>query len=94
MEQVPKADLKFILFHRQTGTEIEMPVLSICQEHSHIAFSTKMGAYEDKYNGIGRLPNWEKETDDPKNYDLFIVINGTKCLYDGLFWCVNNEIKR
>ena len=79
-----KADIKFILFHRETETEIEMPVLSICEEYSSISFSTKTGAYNDDYNGIGRLPTYGGN-DTAEQYDVYIVINGVKHLYDGIY---------
>ena len=82
---MPSADLKFILWHRETKTEIEMPVLSICEEYSTISFSTKYGDYNNDYNGIGRLPSYTGN-DTADEYDVFVEINGVRHLYDGLFY--------
>lgn len=82
---MPSADLKFILLHKETKTEIEMPVLSICEEYSAIAFGTKKGAYNDDYNGIGRLPSYVGN-DTAEEYYVFVEINGVRHLYDGLFY--------
>jgi len=84
-ELLPGADLKFILWHRETKTEIEMPVLSICEEYSSISFSTKDGDYNDDYKGIGRLPSYTGN-DTAEQYDVFVEINGVRHLYDGLFY--------
>ena len=82
---MPSADLKFILWHRETNTEIEMPVLSIRKEYSSIAFRTKQGAYNDDYNGINRLPSYTSNN-TADEYDVFVEINGVRYLYDGLFY--------
>ena len=92
-EDMPIADLKFILWHRETKTEIEMPVLSICEEYSHIAFGTKDGSYNDDYNGIGRLPSYIGN-DTADEYDVYVEINGVRHLYDGLFYNGYTETKR
>jgi len=81
---MPSADLKFILIHKKNGTEIEMPVLSICEEYSSIAFRTKDGAYNDDYNGIMRLQDTGNDT--AENYYVYVEINGVRHLYDGLFY--------
>ena len=81
---MPSADLKFILTHKQNGTEIEMPVLSICDEYSTISFGTKEGAYNDDYNGIMRLQDVSNDT--AENYYVYVEINGVRHLYDGLFY--------
>jgi hypothetical protein len=82
---ITNVDLKFILWHRKTETEIEMPVLSICEEYSSISFGTKEGSYNDAYNGIGRLPSYTSN-DSAAEYDVLIEINGIRYLYDGLFF--------
>jgi len=82
---MPSADLKFILWHRKTKTEIEMPVLSICEEYSTISFETKQGDYNDDYKGIGRLPTYPGD-DTADEYDVLVEINGVRHLYDGLFY--------
>jgi hypothetical protein len=87
---MPSADLKFILWHRETKTKIEMPVLSICEEYSNIAFGTKEGAYNEDYNGIGRLPSYTGN-DTADEYDVYVDINGVRHLYDGLFY--NSDYK-
>ena len=81
---MPSADLKFILVHKQKGIEIEMPVLSICDEYSTISFGTKEGAYNDDYNGIMRLQDVSNET--AENYYVYVEINDVRHLYDGLFY--------
>ena len=80
-----RIDLKFIIFHRKTQTEIEMPVLAICEEYSHLSFSTKENSYNDDYNGIGRLPSYVGN-DTADEYDVYVEINGVRYLYDGLFY--------
>jgi hypothetical protein len=45
---LPKANLKFIIFHKPTKTEIIMPVLSICDEYSELAFGTSEKDYDGK----------------------------------------------
>ena len=85
MKAIPIADLKFIIIHKKSGIEIEMPVLSICEEYSSISFNTKKGSYNDKYNGIGRLPSYVGD-DTADEYDVFVEINGIRHLYDGLFY--------
>lgn len=82
-------DLKFILRHKTKNIEIEMPVLSICDEYSTISFRTKKGDYDDQYNGIMRIPDVDE--DDPKNYDVYVVINGEEYIYDGLFRSVDED---
>jgi len=90
---IPSADLKFILVHKQKGTEIEMPVLSICDEYSNISFGTKEGAYNDDYNGIMRLEDVGNDT--AENYYVYVEINGVRHLYDGLFYNFDDtETKR
>jgi len=86
---MPRADLRFILKHKTKDIEIEMPVLSICEEYSTISFSTKEGAYDDEYNGISRIPDTKKDTAEA--YDVYVVINGQKYLYDGLFRVVDQD---
>jgi len=90
---MPFADLKFILLHRETKTEIEMPVLSICDEYSSISFGTKDGAYNDDYNGTLRIPDVDNDT--AENYFVYVEINGIRHLYDGLFYnSDDSETKR
>ena len=89
---LPNCDLKFILFHKETKIEIVMPVLSICEEYSTIQFSTKKGHYEDKYNGIGRLPSYKDGDDTAEQYDVFVEINGIRYLYTGIFYKQWNNI--
>jgi hypothetical protein len=69
----PLADLKFIIFHKPTKTEIQMPVLAICHEYSHISFSTSINDYEQEYNGIDRLPS-----EYIYDYDVYVEINGVR----------------
>lgn len=78
------ADLKFVIIHKKNGIEIEMPVLSICDEYSNIAFTTRDGAYNDKYNGIMTLHDTSNDT--AENYFVYVEINGVRHLYDGLFY--------
>lgn len=80
-EEVKKAVIKFVLFHRDSGTEIEMPILSICEEYSAISFS----ASEDDYCGIGRLPTYPGN-DTADKYDVFVDINGERHQYAGEFY--------
>lgn len=89
----PRADLKFIIFHRPTKTEIQMPVLSICEEYSTISFSTSEKDYEGKYNGIGRLPSYVGD-DSADDYDVYVEINGVRHLYDGIFYSNYKEVRR
>ena len=86
-------DLKFIIFHRPTQTEIEMPILSICEEYSSLTFSTSENDYDGKYNGIGRLPSYVGD-DTADDYDIYVEIDGDRYLYDGLFYSNNRETKR
>jgi hypothetical protein len=81
---MPSADLKFILIHKENGTEIEMPVLSICEEYSKMSFGTKNGDYNDDYKGIMRLQDTSNDT--AENYYVYVDINGIRHLYDGLFY--------
>lgn len=85
----PRADVKFVLFHKPTKTEIEMPVLSICEEYSTISFGTSENDYEGKYNGIGRLPSYPCD-----DYDVYVEIYGVRHLYDGVFYSNNKEVRR
>jgi hypothetical protein len=86
-EGLPKADVYFILLHRETGIEIKMPVFSICEEYSTIAFSTDERDYNGQYNNIGALPSYDRERDEKASgYDVYVVINGVKHIYDGLFY--------
>ena len=89
----PRADLKFIIFHRPTKTEIHMPVLSICEEYRNVSFSTSENDYEGKYNGIGRLPSYTGN-DTADDYDVYVEINGVRHLYDGVFYSDNKEVRR
>lgn len=89
----PLADLKFILFHRPSKTEIQMPVLSICEEYSTVSFSTSEKDYNGQYNGIKRLPTC-KADDSADEYDVFVEINGIRHLYDGLFYSDDKEVRR
>jgi len=82
--KTPPIDLKFIIIHKGSGFEIEMPILSICDEYSLLTFSTKRGAYNDDYNGIGRIPDVKNDT--AENYYVYVEINGIRYLYDGLFY--------
>ncbi|MDQ5928573.1 MAG: hypothetical protein QG594_347 [Bacteroidota bacterium] len=90
---MPRANLKFIIFHNPTNTEIEMPVLSICEEYSHLSFGTSEKEYDGKYNGIGRLPSYCGD-DTADDYTVYVEINGVKHLYDGVFWSNENECRR
>lgn len=86
------ADVSFLLVHRATQTEIAMPVLSICEEYSEIAFSAKAGS---KYRGITKLPSFENGNDTADEYDVFVIVNGIRYIYDGLFYNANGtETKR
>lgn len=89
----PRADLKFIIFHRPTKTEIQMPVLSICEEYSSVSFSTSENDCEGKYNGIGRLPSYVGD-DSADDYDVCVEINGVRHLYDGVFYSDGEEVRR
>jgi len=82
------ADLKFIIFHRPTGTEIQMPVLNISEEYSSLMFSTSEKDYSGKYNGIKRLPTCHAD-DTADEYDVYVEINGVRFIYDGLFYKSN-----
>lgn len=92
-EGVPRADLKFIIFHRPTQTEIQMPVLSICEEYSTISFSASENDYDGKYTGIGRLPSYIGN-DTADEYDVYVEINGVRHLYDGIFYSNYAETRR
>lgn len=92
-EETPLADLKFILFHRPTKTQIEMPVLLICEEYSTLSFRTSENAYDGKYNGIGCLPSYIGD-DTADDYDVYVNINGVKHLYNGIFLSKYKEIRR
>ena len=81
-----KLDIKFILLHRDTNTEIEMPVLGICEEYSCVTFATMNGAYDDEYKGIGRLPSYPHGDDSAEDYDVFVELNGGRYIYDGIFF--------
>ena len=89
----PRADLKFIIFHKPTKTEIQMPVLSICEEYSTVSFSTSENDYKGKYNGIGRLPSYTGN-DTADDYDVYVEINGVRHLYDGIFYSDYKEVRR
>ena len=79
-DNLPKADLYFILHHIKTGVEIPMQVLSICEEYSHIAFSS-INEYEKAYY-TSKLPG-NNGKDTPEEYEIFVVINGVKHKYTG-----------
>lgn len=83
---VPKVDLYFILVHKPTGTEIKMPVLSICEEYSTVSFSADEKDYDGKFNGIGRLPSYDGGNDTADDYEVYVVINGIKHIYSGIFY--------
>jgi hypothetical protein len=93
-ESLPRVDLKFIIFHRLTKTEIIMPVLSICEEYSTVSFSASENEYNGKYDGIGRLPSRNGGDDSADDYDVFVEINGIRHLYDGVFYSKDKEIRR
>ena len=80
------ANVKFILFHRETNTEIEMPVLSICEEYSTISFSARDEDYNGDYCGIGRLPTYPEGNDTADEYDVFVEIDGVRHIYGGEFY--------
>jgi hypothetical protein len=88
-----RVDLKFIIFHRPTKTEIQMPVLSICEEYSSLLFSASEKDYNGEYNGIGRLPSYSGN-DTADDYDVYVEINGIKYLYDGVFYSNYRELRR
>jgi hypothetical protein len=92
MESLQPVNLYFILKHKVTNEEIVMPVLSICEEFSHIAFSTKNKDYKGKYNGIGRLPTYKNGNDTSKDYIVFVVINGIRHLYSGLLYSPDEKL--
>jgi len=87
---LPLADLKFILFHRETQAEIQMPVLSICEEYSTVSFSAVDG---DKFDGISGLPTINPD-DSADEYDVYVEINGVRYLYDGIFYSDYKEVRR
>ena len=89
----PRADLKFIILHKPTKTEIQMSVLSICEEYSTVSFSTSENDYEGEYNGIGRLPSYVGD-DSADDYDVYVEINGVRHLYDGIFYSNYKEVRR
>jgi hypothetical protein len=91
--ELNKLALKFIIFHKPTSTEIQMPVLGICDEYSTISFSTSKDDYEGKYNGIGRLPSYPSN-DTADDYDVYVEINGVRHLYDGIFASGFEEVRR
>jgi hypothetical protein len=77
-----EVDLHFILYHRKSKKEIVIPVAWICAEYSCLSFSTREGDYKGKYNGIDRLHgNVQSSLLD---YNVFVVINGEKFIYNGL----------
>ena len=88
---MPSASIHFILKHKKTGEVIEMPILNICEEYSHIAFSTKPSDYNGDFNGIGRLPTYPGNN-TAKDYEVLVVINGITHIYNGLFWSPNKEL--
>lgn len=83
---IEKAVVKFILFHRASGVEIEMLILSICEEYSTVSFSASEDAYNGEYCGIGRLPTYPGGNDTADEYDVFVDINGVRHLYAGEFY--------
>ena len=85
MSAFTTANVKFILFHRETKTEIEMPVLAICEEYSTISFSTRDSDYNGDYSGIGRLPTYPGD-DTAEEYDVFVEIDGIRHIYGGEFY--------
>lgn len=90
----PNVDLKFILFHKPTQTEIIMPVLGICEEYSTISFSASEDDYGGKYDGIGRLPSYPDGNDTADDYDVYVEINGVRHVYDGIFYSNYSEVRR
>ena len=88
---LPIADIHFVLVHKKTNTEIKMPVLSICEEYSGIIFSTKQSDYNGEFNGIGRLPSYVGD-DTCREYDVFIYINGVFHKYNGLMYSPKKEL--
>ena len=90
-DTIKRAYLKFILFHRPTSTEIQMPVLSICEEYSTVSFSSSENDHKGKYNGIGRLPSYPGN-DSADDYDVYVEINGIRHLYDGIFYSNFKEV--
>lgn len=93
-DDMPLADLKFILFHRPTKTEIVMPVLTICEEYSTLSFETSENDYDGKYNGIGRLPSYGNSNNTIDEYDVYVEINGVRHLYSGIFYSHYKEVRR
>lgn len=94
VRSLPLANLKFIIFHRPTKTEIQMPILTICEEYSTVSFKTSENDYGGKYNGIGRLPSYDGGNDTADDYDVYVEINGVKYLYDGVFYSDDQEVRR
>jgi hypothetical protein len=82
-QQLPTANIRFILLHKQTQTEIIMPIITICDEYSGLLFQTSEKDYNGKYNAIGALPCYPKN-DSITEYDLFIEINGTKHILNAI----------
>lgn len=76
-EELECVNLKFILKHIKTGIEIEMPYASICDEYSHLAFSTDE---ESENFGIDMLPTGGTylHCDDITEYIVYAIINEKK----------------
>jgi len=93
MKLYPFVNLKFIIFHKPTKTEIQMPILSICEEYSNISFSASEKDYNGIYDGIGRLPSYPHDN-SINDYDIYVDINGIRHLYDGMFYSNYKEIRK
>ena len=91
-EQLPqtqvmrRVDLFFEIRHVPTDTTIVMDNLSICEEYSSVSFSSN----KEEYDGIGRLPSYVGD-DTAKDYEIFVIINGEKFIYDGNFYAHDNS---
>jgi hypothetical protein len=86
-----KADIKFILYHRETKTEIEMSVLGICDEYSHLEFAPDPEKHGKKYDGIDKLP-YLIRNGSADEYDVYVVFNGEKYEYSGKLYFGNGKI--
>ena len=69
----------FELHHKRTNKIIKMDSLDICDEYSLLAFSSR----EEKYDGIGRLPDGHTAENISDAYNIHVIINEVKYKWSG-----------